>query len=128
MKLFYETPLSEEERAELGLPLSAEEVGGLEQLGKLLGIDPPKSVEEALDRVVQEFRRDDEAHARHEMEMARRCQGGRACRHYPKVRICGHLVSDSKQKRTIEKNTQTIALARGVRRDGTRTGSRFHVG
>ena len=103
MKLFHEPPLSEEERAELERPLSAEEVAGLEPLGKLLGIDPPKSAEEALDRVVEEFRRDDEAHARHEMEMARRRQGGRACRHHPKVRICGHLVSDSKQKRKNRK-------------------------
>ena len=103
MKLFHETPLSEEERAELGLPLSAEEVAELEQLEKLLGIDPPKSAEEALDRVVEEFRRDDEAHARHEMEMARLRRGGRACRHRRKVRMCGHLVSDSKQKRKNRK-------------------------
>ena len=87
MTLFHEPPLSEEELAELGLPLSAGEVAELEQLEKLLGIDPPKSVEEALDRVVEEFRR----------------QGGRACRHHPKVRICGHLVSDSKQKRKNRK-------------------------
>ena len=68
MTLFHEPPLLEEERAELERPLSAEEVAELEQLGKLLGIDPPKSG-----------------------------------RHYPKVRICGHLVSDSKQKRKNRK-------------------------
>ncbi len=95
MTLFHEPPLLEEERAELERPLSAEEVAELEQLGKLLGIDPPKSVEES--------RRGDEAHARHEMEMARLRRGGRACRHHPKIRICGHLVSDSKQKRKNRK-------------------------